>query len=94
MNTQGGSPRTIPYQFTHAPLTSTIEAENFDYGYEGLAYHDTTVGNATGFYRGQHVDLEPTADTSTGPGANVTGTARVARCLFHRLFDGAGSSSG
>ncbi|WP_437636846.1 carbohydrate-binding domain-containing protein [Sorangium sp. So ce854] len=75
VNTQGGGPRTIPYQFTHAPLTSTIEAENFDYGYEGVAYHDTTVGNATGFYRGQHVDLEPTADTPTGPGANVTGTA-------------------
>ncbi|WP_437925121.1 carbohydrate-binding domain-containing protein [Sorangium sp. So ce291] len=71
----GGLPSDHPYQFTHAPLTSTIEAENFDHGYEGLAYHDTTVGNPTGFCRGQHVDLEPTADASTGPAANVTGTA-------------------
>jgi N-acetylneuraminic acid mutarotase len=44
-----GSPITIP---------GTIQAENYDKGGEGVAYHDTTVGNSGGAYRtGDNVDL-------------------------------------
>jgi hypothetical protein len=41
-------------------VPGTIEAENFDNGGEGLAYHDTTAGNAGGQYRQTDVDIEPT----------------------------------
>ena len=41
----------------HGP--SVVEAENFDYGGEGVAYHDTTPGNTGGAYRATDVDIEP-----------------------------------
>lgn len=58
----GGSPIAVP---------GTIEAENFDNGGEGVAYHDVTSaneGNNPG-YRSSAVDLEIAGDT--GGGANV-----------------------
>jgi len=48
---------------------STIQAENYDTGGEGIAYHDTTAGNTGGAYRTDGVDLE--ASTDTGGGYNV-----------------------
>jgi endoglucanase len=58
----GGSARSV---------TSTIQAEDYDVGGEGVAYHDTTAGNASGgTQRGSDgVDLEATADA--GGGLNV-----------------------
>src|SRR5262249_36723553 len=53
----GGSPRAIP---------GTIEAEEFDDGGEGVAYHDTTPGNKGGASRATDVDLESTADAGGG----------------------------
>jgi len=46
-------------------LPGRIEAENYDKGGEGVAYHDTTPGNA-GSYRSDGVDLQATADTAGG----------------------------
>jgi carbohydrate binding protein with CBM6 domain len=46
-----------------------IEAENYDKGGEGLAYHDTTAGNSSGMYRSDGVDIRVTADA--GGGYNV-----------------------
>jgi len=46
----GGSPASVP---------GTIQAENFDNGGEGVAYHDTTGGNSGGAYRSTDVDIEP-----------------------------------
>ena len=43
-----------------------IEAENFDDGGEGLAYHDLTPGNTTGQYRQTDVDISTTLDTGGG----------------------------
>ena len=40
-----------PYGGTPWPIPGTIEAENFDEGGEGTAYHDLTAGNAGGQYR-------------------------------------------
>jgi hypothetical protein len=45
--------------FTGTPvrLPGTIEAENYDRGGEGVAYHDTTRANKGGFYRKEGVDI-------------------------------------
>ncbi len=50
-------------------IPGMIEAENFDMGGEGVAYHDTTVGNAGGMHRSEDVDIQPTTDA--GGGFNV-----------------------
>ncbi|MGN6506676.1 MAG: RICIN domain-containing protein [Tepidisphaeraceae bacterium] len=47
-----------------------IEAENFDTGGEGIAYHDATASNSGGVYRASEApDLQATSDT--GGGYNV-----------------------
>ncbi|WP_226011675.1 carbohydrate-binding protein [Halomicrobium salinisoli] len=45
----GGSPHAVP---------GRIQAEDFDTGGEGTAYHDTTSGNEGGAYRSTDVDVE------------------------------------
>src|SRR5207302_3333085 len=45
----------------------TVQAENFDNGGEGIAYHDTTRGNSTGAFRSTDVDIE----TATSGGFDV-----------------------
>ena len=47
-----------PYGGTPAPIPGTIEAENYDTGGEGLAYHDIDTGNSGGQYRSEDVDIE------------------------------------
>jgi endoglucanase len=50
--------------------TTRIQAENFDTGGEGVAYHDTDAANNGGQYRtSERVDLQATTDT--GGGYNV-----------------------
>jgi parallel beta-helix repeat protein len=39
-------------------LPGTIEAENFDNGGEGIAYHDNEPGNTFGIFRAEGVDIE------------------------------------
>ena len=56
-----------------ATLPGTIQAEDFDQGSSGVAYFDTTSGNAGGQYRGTDVDIEATDDA--GGGFNVGWTA-------------------
>ncbi|HEV2762713.1 MAG TPA: carbohydrate-binding protein, partial [Pyrinomonadaceae bacterium] len=52
---QGGQ---SPYGGTPIPVPGIIQAENFDEGGEGVAYHDTTAGNANGsVYRSTDVDM-------------------------------------
>jgi PKD repeat protein len=54
----GGTPRAIP---------GTIQAEDFDLGGEGVAYHDTDTSNNGGQYRPtEGVDIESTTDTGGG----------------------------
>ena len=59
----GGQPRPIP---------GVVEAEFYDIGGEGVAYHDTTPGNTGGEYRSDDVDLEykDGANLNVGWGAN------------------------
>jgi hypothetical protein len=58
-----------PFGGTAWAIPGTIQAENYDTGGEGVAYHDTTAGNAGGAYRSDDVDLQTTTDS--GGGANV-----------------------
>ena len=51
------SPHVIP---------GKIEAEDYDTGGEGVAYHDLTPGNYGGQYRSEDVDIEATTDADGG----------------------------
>ena len=60
---------STPYGGTPWPVPGIIQAENFDNGGEGVAYKDTTPGNAGGAYRSTDVDIQATSDA--GGGYNV-----------------------
>ena len=64
---------SAPYGGSPWPVPGTIEAEDYDTGGEGVAYHDTTAGNSGGAYRYEDVDIENCSDT--GGGYNVGWTA-------------------
>ena len=49
---------STPYSGAPAAIPGTIQVEAFDNGGEGVAYHDTTSGNAGGAFRSTDVDLE------------------------------------
>src|SRR5262245_39125701 len=46
-----------PYRGSAGTVPGTIQAADFDNGGEGIAYHDTTAGNAGGMYRSTRVDI-------------------------------------
>lgn len=72
----GGYPWTTPDYNGSGLLTGSvrIQAENFDFGGEGVAYHETTPTNTGGQYRpSEAVDIEATTDTAGG--YDVTSTA-------------------
>ena len=64
---------TTPFSGTPVALPGTIEAEKFDNGGEGIAYHDTTAGNAGGAYRATRTSTSKpprkVATTSAGSAA-------------------------
>jgi hypothetical protein len=47
-----------PYNGITAKIPGIVEAENYDVGGEGSAYHDSDSGNTTGAYRSDDVDIE------------------------------------
>jgi hypothetical protein len=56
-----------PFSGTPIPLPGTFEAENFDNGGEGNAYHDNVAGNLGGQYRtDESVDIIVTRDPDGG----------------------------
>ena len=61
---------TDPEDSAQSPYTdhdlSRIEAEDFDTGGEGVAYHDTSSGNNGGAYRDTDVDIQETSDEGGG----------------------------
>ncbi|MDB5256777.1 MAG: Carbohydrate binding family 6 [Chitinophagaceae bacterium] len=62
-----------PYSGSPISVPGKIEAENYDLGGEGLAYHDLEVANQGGAYRTEGVDVQATTDA--GGGYNVGYTA-------------------
>ena len=97
----GGAFYTATYRevaqspFNAAPIAvpGVIEAEQYDLGGEGLAYHDLTTANEGGAFRtGEAVDLEPAGDTGGGynlayllPGEWVEYTVNVAAAGTYNL---------
>jgi len=59
-------PSPTPFGGTAASIPGLIEAENFDEGGEGIAYHDQSPGNAGGQYRQTDVDITTTSDVGGG----------------------------
>src|SRR5262249_51743590 len=55
-----------PFGGTAVQLPGTVQAENFDEGGPGIAYFDTTAGNAGNLYRTTDVDLETSTDIGGG----------------------------
>ncbi|HEY7288071.1 MAG TPA: carbohydrate-binding protein [Vicinamibacterales bacterium] len=53
---------STPFSGTAPAIPGTILAANFDNGGEGVAYHDTTAGNAGGAFRSTGVDLEASSE--------------------------------
>ncbi|MES2657729.1 MAG: glycoside hydrolase family 3 C-terminal domain-containing protein [Verrucomicrobiota bacterium] len=61
-----------PYRGVKATIPGTIEAENYDEGGEGVAYHDTSGGNYGNVYRHDNVDLEACTNAGGGFGLGWT----------------------
>jgi Carbohydrate binding module (family 6)/PLD-like domain len=78
-------PGNTPYTGTPVALPGIVQAENFDNGGEGVAYHDTTSGNSGGAtYRSPtDVDIGPTPDT--GNAGYYVGWARVGEWLKYTV---------
>jgi endonuclease/exonuclease/phosphatase family metal-dependent hydrolase len=53
--------QSTPFYGTPAPVPGTIQAEDFDNGGEGVAYHDDGPTNVGGAYRNTGVDIEASA---------------------------------
>src|SRR5215467_4074209 len=54
--------QTTPFGGTPVALPGRIDAEKFDNGGEGVAYHDTTAGNSGGQFRNTNVDVEAASE--------------------------------
>jgi len=65
--TVGSGCGQVPYLGSPYVLPAKIEAEDFDGGGEGVAYHDTSPGNTGGEYRtSEDVDIQTCEDTGGG----------------------------
>lgn len=62
-------PASSPYLGSPVAVPGTIQAENFDNGGEGVAFHDLDASNNGGAYRTTGVDIEASGDA--GGGYNV-----------------------
>jgi len=55
-----------PYGGTAWAIPGQVQAENYDVGGEGIAYHDNDTANQGGQYRADGVDIKTTADAGGG----------------------------
>jgi PKD repeat protein len=62
----GLSLSSTPFGGIPRPLPGIVQAEDFDEGGEGVAYHDVDVANNGGQYRATGVDIETTSDSGGG----------------------------
>jgi hypothetical protein len=82
-------PGSTPFGGTTAPIPGLIEAEKFDDGGEGIAYHDLTPGNAGGQYRQTDVDI---ATASDGGGGYTLGFVAAGEWLKYSVLVAATAS--
>jgi endoglucanase len=66
---QQAAAQESPYGGTAVNVPGTIQAENYDLGGEGVAYHDAEIANQGGAFRTDGVDIQATTDA--GGGNNV-----------------------
>ncbi len=59
--TPSPTPTATPGPFATLVVPGLVEAEDYDNGGEGVAYHDTVAGNQGGAYRADDVDIESIA---------------------------------
>lgn len=71
-----GTAAQSPYNGTAWTIPGRIEAENYDNGGEGIAYHDLDAGNTLSQYRTtEGVDIEGCTDTNGGYDVGATHTS-------------------
>ena len=60
----GGSSSSGPTPYLGSPVTlpGTVNAQDYDNGGDGVAYHDNTPGNSGGAYRSGDIDLEASSE--------------------------------
>ncbi len=71
------TPTVGPQPYIPLSIPGTIQAEDYNLGGEGVAYHDTTPGNEGGAYRHDDVDIE------TGNGITNVGWIRNGEYLTY-----------
>jgi hypothetical protein len=64
--TNEGGEQQIPHFWPPPMLPTLIQAENYDKGGEGVAWHDLTSGNQGGEYREDDVDIMTSSDEGGG----------------------------
>ncbi len=65
-----------PFGGTPAAIPGTVQAENYDVGGQGVAYHVNSVNGTGNSYRSDGVDLETTSDTGGGFNLGWTGAGQ------------------
>jgi len=56
----------LPFASTPYAIPGQLEAENYDLGVDGVAYHDMTAGNKFSVYRSEDVDIETCTEAGGG----------------------------
>jgi glucose/arabinose dehydrogenase/PKD repeat protein len=95
-NSTDSTPRTIRVISGEAPffgvpttVPGIIQAEDFDGGGEGVAYHDSDAANNGGAYRATGVDIEATTDTGGGFDVGWTAAGEWIKYTIFAATDGA-----
>ena len=65
-----------PFGGTPWPVPGTVQAENYDYGGQGVGYNVSSVNGSANSYRSDGVDLEVTTDTGGGYDLGWTATGQ------------------
>lgn len=79
-----GAPNPSPFTGTPIPIPGTWEAEDFDLGGEGVAYHDNTPGNAGTQYR-PNEDVDIVASTDSEGGAYVVNNFETGEWMVYTI---------
>jgi hypothetical protein len=96
----GPPPYPVAYYGAPAAIPGIIEAEDYDYGGEGAAYHDTTVANEGGSYRpSDRVDIQNCDEGGfnvgwTQPGEWMNYTVEIAPAGDYRITSRVAKGSG
>jgi hypothetical protein len=84
-----GNGGATPFHGAQLALPGTLQAEDFDNGGQGVAYHDQSAGNEGGEYRVSDVDIAPAADTGSG---YTLGWVGAGEWLTYTVYVGASGS--